>query len=108
MALFTLSSTRAAGEPPAIVLPKGASAIDLAIRLNPADRFDRYQMELRSPAGASVWRGDGLQRSTAAGADLIVVGHVPAGGLSDGAYELTVRGGGDDLGYVSVRIMHKQ
>jgi hypothetical protein len=106
VALLTLSTSRAAGAPPAIVLPRDASSLDLTVRLNPADRFDAYTMELRSPADAVVWRGEGVKGSVTSSGDLIVMGRVPASTLADGVYELSVRGGGNDLGYLSVRIMH--
>ncbi len=106
VAMLTLGTSRAAGDRPVIELPPGASAIDLRVRLNPGDRFDAYSMTLRSAADTVVWQGDHLRAAAQTG-DLVVGATVPAERLPDGVYELAVRGGGSDLGYLSVRIMHR-
>jgi hypothetical protein len=106
VALLSLSSTRAAGDRPTIEIPAASTDVDLRVRLNPADRFDRYAMELRSAADAVVWRAGDLKGRVEHG-DLFVDARVPAAALPDGVYELAVHGGGSDLGYLSLTIMHK-
>lgn len=105
--LLTLGTSRAAGTASTVALPKDASTLELRVRLNPADRFDRYAMELRSSADRSVWRGDDL-RATTGGGDLILVAAVPAGALDAGDYEVAVRGGTpasmEDLGFVMMKV----
>jgi hypothetical protein len=103
VALVTLSASRAASGPPAIALPAGESELRLRVRLNPADRFDAYTMELRSTADRVVWQAADL-RATSEGGDLFVVGTVPSSALASGSYELAVRGGTADLGFVTITI----
>jgi hypothetical protein len=104
----TLGASRSASSLPEAVLPTDTSTLELRVRLNPADRFDSYSMELRSASGASVWRADKLA-ATVDNGDLIVVGSVLASALPAGSYELAVRGSGaagsgDVLGYTGVSI----
>jgi hypothetical protein len=101
---LSLSTSRAAGEPASVSLPASAASLQVRVRLNPADKYDRYMMELRSQADRVVWRGDDLRAAAEAG-DLIVTATIPATSLEAGRYELAVRGGTDDLGFVPVRIM---
>jgi hypothetical protein len=101
---LSLATSRAAGDPATASLPAGMSALQLRVRLNPADKYDRYTMELRSQADRVVWRGDELRAAVESG-DLIVTATVPASALEAGTYELAVRGGTADLGFVPVRIM---
>lgn len=108
LALVTLGGSRGASGATAIALPKGANAIQLRVRLNPADRFDRYAMELRSASNAVVWRADDRRASAEAG-DMIIEATVPAASVSDGSYELGVRGltgsaASEPLGFVQVKI----
>jgi hypothetical protein len=105
VATLTLATSRAAGEAPVIEVPKDA-AIDLRVRINPADRFDRYTMALRSADDKVVWQSDDVRAAEQAG-DLVVSATLPAGSAADGVYELSLRAGGTDLGFLSVRIMHK-
>jgi hypothetical protein len=60
-------------------------------------------MELRSQADRVVWRGNDVRPALEAG-DLVVTATIPAASLEAGTYELAVRGGTDDLGFVAVRI----
>ncbi len=99
--LVTLGTSRSAGATSTVTLPKDASTLRLRVRLNPDDRFDRYAMELRSDR--VVWRADDLH-SSIEGGELIVSAAVPASALADGSYELAVRGGGEDLGFVTLEV----
>jgi len=101
---LSLATSRAAGETASVSLPAAAPALQLRVRLNPADKYDRYTMELRSQANRVVWRGDELKAALDAG-DLVVTGTIPTASLDAGTYELLVRGGADDLGFVPMRIM---
>jgi hypothetical protein len=106
VAMLTLGTSRAAGDRPVIELPAGTSTVELRVRLNPADRFDAYSMTLRSTKDTVAWQADNLHATVQAG-DLVVAATAPVGNLADGVYELAVRGGGADLGFLSVRIMRK-
>jgi hypothetical protein len=106
--VLTLGTSRSASAPSAVALPRDASAVELRVRLDPADRFDRYVMELRSSADRVAWHADDL-RATQAGADLTLVGQAPASALPDGDYELAVRGARPDgsldpLGFVTLKV----
>ena len=86
-----LGTSRSRTEVPAIAIPANAPALELRVRLDPADRFDAYSMELRSQSGALAWSAENLHASIDRG-DLVVVGVVPASALGTGSYELSVRG----------------
>lgn len=110
--ILTLGTSRSASAPSAVTLPRDASAVELRVRLDPADRFDRYVMELRSSADRVAWHADDL-RATPAGADLTLVGQAPASALPDGDYELAVRGARPDgsldaLGFVTLKVTRSQ
>jgi hypothetical protein len=104
----TLGASRSAAPSPEAVLPPSAATLQLRVRIDPADVFDGYAMELRSDRGSIVWRADGLEAS-AAGGDLTLVGDVPVAPLNDATYELTVIGSKvgkapETLGFAAVRI----
>jgi hypothetical protein len=103
VAVVSLGSSRAASAAPIVQLPRGESEIELRVRLNPADRYERYAMELRSTADRVVWRASDLKSSINAG-DLLVTGIVPSHALEGGSYELAVRGGSSELGFVSLTV----
>ena len=82
--------------------------MQLRVRLDPADTFDSYAIELRSGQGAVVWRADALHASAADG-DLFLIGDVPSAALQSDAYELTVLGSAagrapEALGFAAVKI----
>jgi hypothetical protein len=104
VALFTLGTSRAAADAVTVTIPAASPALQVRIRLNPADRYDSYALELRSSADRVVWRGDDLHAVREAG-DLVLTAQIPAPPLDNGTYELAVRGGRDDLGFLPVRIM---
>jgi hypothetical protein len=106
-ATFSLGSSRAASGPAKVVVASDAVRVDLGIRLNPADRFRAYAVEIRSQANNIVW-GQAVQSATEGG-DLFVHALVPADRLPDGTYEIAVRGGGnagvlEDLGFATIEV----
>jgi hypothetical protein len=86
-----LGSSRSRTEVPEIAIPASARVVELHVRLDPADRFDGYSMELRSPSGTLVWHADNLHASNERG-DLVLVGAPASDVLATGSYELAVRG----------------
>jgi hypothetical protein len=106
--LLTLGSSRSATPPVERALGSDTLILQLRVRMDPADVFDSYSMELRSDRGTVVWRGDSLHASAANG-DLTLVGDVPAPSLSSATYELTVLGSTagrapEALGFAAVKI----
>jgi len=100
---LTLGTSRSAAGSQIVQIPAGASTLQLRVRLNPDDRFDRYRAGLVSSTGATVWLGDDLH-ATREGGELILPFTVPASSLGDGSYELAVRGGDEDLGFVELEV----
>jgi hypothetical protein len=106
--LLTLGTSRSAAPPPEALLPSSAVTLQLHVRIDPADTFDGYTMELHSDNGNVIWRADTLKAS-AAGGDLTLVGDVPAALLKEAGYELTVLGSTagrppEVLGFAAVKI----
>jgi hypothetical protein len=106
--LVTLGASRSAAVPPALTLPKETSTLELRVRLDPADRFDRYSIQLRSESGGLVWHHDDLGASTQNG-EPIVVAVVPTNSLESGSYELAIRGASgsttsETLGFATVKV----
>jgi hypothetical protein len=97
---LTLGTSRSAGEITKITMPRDTTTLHLSVKLDPNDRFDSYSLELRS--GAPVWRADHLQQH-----ESILTADVPVKALPDGSYELAVRGGDEDLGFVELEV-HRQ
>jgi hypothetical protein len=89
--LLTLGASRSAAAVPEVRLPPPSSSLRLRVRIDPADAFDSYAMELRSAQGELVWRADAL-KATVEGSDRLVVGDVPARSLISTSYELSVTG----------------
>jgi hypothetical protein len=106
--LVTLGASRSAAVAPALTLPKEASTLELRVRLDPADKFDRYSVQLRSQSGGLVWHNDDLSASTQNG-EPIVVAAVPTASLESGSYELAIRGASgnttsETLGFATVKV----
>ena len=97
---IALATSRSAGQAQQIALPRDASAL-LQIRLDPQDRFDSYTVALTSRA--NIWQAGNLHAVQRNG-DLILSAVVPASQLPEGSYELAVRGGDEDLGFVTVEV----
>jgi hypothetical protein len=109
---LTLSTVRSGDGANTIAVPAGARGLVLRVHLDPADAFESYEMEVRSPANAVVWRRDGLRRAAANG-DYSIAGTVPASAVVDGNHEVAVHGRGrggaaEPLGFVTVRIVKRQ
>jgi hypothetical protein len=106
--VLTLGTSRAASAPTTVTLPRDAWGVELRVRLDPADRFDHYVMELRSVTDRVVWHADDLV-ARPAGADLTLVRVAPSSALPNGDYELAVRGARPDgsldaLGFVTLKV----
>ncbi len=105
---LNLGATRANEGPVAIDVPADIDIIVLRVRLDPADRFNAYSLELRATSGERVWRADAL-KAMAQASEPRLEGHIPTTSLKPGLYELAARGsnpGGaeTDLGFVTVRV----
>src|SRR6185436_1926874 len=105
---LTLGESRSPAAAPPIVVPAAVPAIEPHVRLDPADRFDRYAIEIRAADNAVIWESRDLHASIERG-ELVVVAHVPATALRDGDYEMAVRGLTErgalaDLGFVTLRL----
>jgi len=106
--VITLGTSRSTADARQVTIPQEAPALDLRVRLDPADRFDRYIMEMTSERGAVVWRVEDA-RLTTVGGESIVVATVPAPALQSGSFELAVRGANGNaaseaLGFTTVTI----
>ena len=110
---ITLGTSRAPAEPARLTISREASGIQLRVRLNPADRFETYTIDLRAASTDSqVWQSSGLRGLDTAG-DLIVIASVPTADVPDGSYDLAVRGvragaapsAAEDLGFVSIKVV---
>jgi len=109
----SLGTSRAAAEPTVLPIARNVTTIQLRVRLNPGDRFETYAAELRSSqTDARVWSEQGL-KATIDNGDLVVAARIPAASMSDGAYEVGVRGvragaaadAGEDLGFVPLKVV---
>jgi hypothetical protein len=106
---LTLGTSRAAAAPTVVTLPKGTTGAQLRVHIDPADRFDNYQMELRSSSDQIVWRKPDLRLPAGSQDDLVLTVEIPARAIPDGSYELAVRGGKtgvslDDLGFIGLTV----
>ncbi len=107
---LTLGTARSAAAPSSVTAGRDAP-IELRVRIDPADRYDRYSMELRSPAGQVVWREDNLH-ATGSRDEPSLVATIPSTSADAGSYELAVRGataGGsaNTLGFVAISVDRK-
>jgi heme A synthase len=100
---LTLGTSRAAGDATIVTIPKDTAIVEMRVRLDPADRFDTYGVDVRGAGDLVVWRGTGLTASTIDGI-LTVTARIPAPSLTGGPHEVAVRGGGTDLGFVPLTI----
>jgi hypothetical protein len=109
--VLTLGTSRSAGKAAEATLAKDDAALELRVRLDPADRFDRYALELRSASDEVVWRGDDVKATRTSG-ELALLATVPARSLAEGSYELAVRGGSngrplDDIGFATLGVRRR-
>lgn len=101
---LTLGTSRSVDATRPITLRKHVSTLHLQVHLDPDDRFEHYGMELRSPTGDSIWRADGLAPVDREG-DLSLSAALPVSALGrSGAYELSVRGDAELLGFATLEI----
>jgi hypothetical protein len=100
---LTLGASRAAAATTPVTIPAGTTEVVVYVRLDPGDRFDTYAMDLRGAGDRVLWSGANL---TAAAVDgtLTVSARIPAASLPAGSYELAVRGGGTDLGFLPLTV----
>ena len=104
---ITLGTSRAASATPAVVLPPDVPSLELRVRLDPADTFERYAMELRSASGESVWRTE--TRKPLDRREPMLVGTVAADLLHSGTYELAIQGfsgagSAEEFGFAMINI----
>jgi hypothetical protein len=109
---LALGTSRAEGAPVRIAVDPAATLVDLRIRLNPADRYPVYSVEIRSQANNIIW-GNATLRSASEDGDLVVHAEIPGDKLPAGGYEMTVRGGPsatslDDLGFLAIEVSRAQ
>jgi hypothetical protein len=100
---LTLGASRAAAATTPVTIPAGTTEVVVNVRLDPGDRFDSYAIDLRGAGDRVLWSGANL---TAAAVDgtLTVSARIPAASLPAGSYELAVRGGGTDLGFLPLTV----
>lgn len=100
---LALGASRAPGAASPVTIPAGTAEVVLNVRLDPDDRYDTYALELRGAGDRQVWSGARLKASTVDG-QLTVSARIPVAALPAGSYELAVRGGSTDLGYVPMTV----
>jgi hypothetical protein len=100
---IALGTSRSAGGPQAITVPRDATALDLRVRVDPEDKFARYSLELRAADGSIAARADRIQ-ALSEGGELVLPFVVPASSLRAGSYELAVHGDAEPLGFASVEV----
>ena len=88
-----------------VVVPNDVATVNLRVRLNPADRYEKYVMTLRSK---DVSWGSGEVHATNEAGDLIVSADVPAKILAPGSYEIAVSGNGEELGFAALEVRRTQ
>jgi hypothetical protein len=109
---LALGTSRAAGAPVRVVVDRATAQMNFRIRLNPADRYPVYTVEIRSTADNVVW-GDAALQSANENGDLVIHAVVPADRLPSGNYEIGVRGGPaaaalEDLGFLNIEVSRAQ
>jgi hypothetical protein len=105
---LVLGTSRAAGAPVTAAIARDASAVDIRIQLNAADKYAQYGVELRSQTDLIIW-GDATLRASTENGELVVHAIVPADKLPAGVYEVAVRGGAsattlEDLGFSTIEV----
>lgn len=91
LTMFLRPILRASNERERVVLPSGATKLQIQLVLDANDNYRRYRVELYDARERLVASQDNLQpRSTATGATLFYL--APAQGLARGNYEITLKG----------------
>ena len=109
---ITLGGTRTAAERNILSIPADAAHVQLAVRLHPADVYDRYAIEVRDVRDRSVWQQPDLGATAAPGSRTVQTA-IPADRLPAGRYEIAVRGmtgdrTSEDLGFQSLEVRREQ
>jgi hypothetical protein len=82
---------RGTDEPAKLIIPRAAQEIRLQLDLNGDDQYRSFRAEARTARGNLVWSQDGLMaRTTDAGKAVFL--NLPASVLTNGEYELTLKG----------------
>ena len=100
---LTLGSTRGTAETPVVTFAPNQSEVSMRVRLNPADRYDRYRADLVSSTGATAFSRTDLH-AIEEGGELVLLFNVPASSLPDGSYELAVHGNDEALGFTRMEV----
>lgn len=100
---LALGASRASGATTNVSVPAGTTVVIMNVQLDPGDRFDTYAMELRGAGDRVVWSAADLKAISGHG-DLAVMGRIPTASVPAGSYELAVRGGGTDLGFIPLTV----
>jgi hypothetical protein len=101
---IALAATRDDNETPSLLLSREIDVVALRIRINPADRFPAYEVDVTNDT-ANVWNG----RATRAESSSELLIEIPAGRLGNGEHQIAVTGFGKDrlreeLGYQTLLI----
>lgn len=100
---LTLGTSRAAATATTVTIPKGTTRVTVNVRLDPADRYEMYDMQLRGAGDRMIWSASRLPAAAVDG-HLTVATPIPAAFLKPGTYELVVRGLDNDLGFLPLTI----
>jgi hypothetical protein len=106
-----IASSRSASPETDLVLHGDTSTVELRVRLNSEDRFERYALKLDS-GGTIIWSASDLKARAEQG-ELIVASSIPARLFHEGSCELAVSGidktlPPEDLGFVTLHVRHTQ
>lgn len=101
---LALTATRDDNATPSLLLSREIDVVALRIRINPADRFPAYEVDVTSDS-SSVWSG----RATRAESSSELLVEIPAANLTSGEHQIAVTGIGKDksreeLGYQTLLI----
>lgn len=100
---LVLAITRDHEDAPSLELAKDIDAVALRIRLNPADRYPAYAIDITTSEGAPVWNGRGTRDATTSE----LTATVPAAPLVAGEHQIAVfgisdHGAREELGYQTI------
>jgi hypothetical protein len=102
---------RGAARRPQLIVPRAVRLVRLQPGLEPDDDYQSFRAELSAGGGQIIWSRDHLQaRPTRAGSAVIL--NVPASILSEGEYELALKGVNDSgvteaVGYYYFSVLKK-
>lgn len=102
VATIAIGGSRSEQQTPRIDIPSAAAAVELHVRIDPADVYDTYWVTIGSQENPAA------PRATAEG-DRFVTARIPVRTLADGANEVSVRGRRDDgsfetLGFTTLEV----